>query len=360
MIKHFLSKSLKITSIGVLAVSLTACGSGGGGSKPAASGGDQGKGAGGPASASASTSKYPEKALTLVAPSGAGGGWDMTARTLAKVLSETKAVDKPITVENKPGGGGTVFMAEYATKDSKDNYRLFVSSPPILINNLKKEGNTPFGYKDTTPLAQLTKDYGAIAVAANSKYNDLKSLLTDMKADPSKLTVAGGSAPGSMDHLVSILPAFKFGIDPKKVKYLSYDGGGEAITALLGGNADVLGTDASSLDQYLKAGKIKVLAVASPQRLGGSMKDVPTMKEQGVDAEFLIWRGVFGPKEMSADAKKFWDDAIKKMVESDQWKKEVQANNWETEYKNADAFKTYLASQETQVKDILTALGMQK
>ncbi|WP_282943596.1 tripartite tricarboxylate transporter substrate binding protein [Paenibacillus sp. RC67] len=347
------TSSLKITSIGLLAISLAACGNAG--SKPAASGGEKAKD-----TPQQSASKYPEKALSLIAPSGAGGGWDMTARTIAKVLSETKALDKPITVENKPGGGGTVFMAEYATKDVKDNYKLFVSSPPILINNLKKEGNTPFGFKDTTPLAQLTKDYGAIAVAANSKYNDLKSLLNDMKADPTKLTVAGGSAPGSMDHLVSIMPAFKYGIDPKKVKYVSYDGGGEALTALLGGNADVLGTDASSLDQYLKAGKIKVLGVLAPQRLGGSMKDVPTLKEQGIDAEFLIWRGIFGPKDMSADAKKFWDEALKKMVESDQWKKEMQANNWETDYKKADDFKAYLTAQETQVKDVLTALGMQK
>ncbi|MFE5323047.1 tripartite tricarboxylate transporter substrate binding protein [Paenibacillus sp. NPDC056579] len=350
MINNVWKASCKVTAISVLALSLAACGSGGNSAKPAA-GGDKGGSA---------QSKYPERAISLIAPSGAGGGWDMTARTVAKVLTETKAVEKPITVENKPGGGGAVFMAEYANKDTKDNYKLFVNSPPILINNLKKEGNTPFGYKDTTPLAQLTKDYGAIAVAANSKYNDLKSLLNDMKADPTKLTVAGGSAPGSMDHLVSILPAFKYGIDPKKVKYLSYDGGGEAITALLGGNADVIGTDASSLDQYVKAGKIKVLAVAAPQRLGGSMKDVPTMKEQGVDAEFLIWRGVFGPKEMSADAKKFWDEALKKMVDSEQWKKEVQANNWETDYKKSDDFKAYLAAQETQVKDILTALGMQK
>lgn len=353
MINKAWSNSLKVTAISVLALSLAACGSGaGGGAKPAAGSGDK--------SAPASQSKYPERAITMVAPSGAGGGWDMTARTVAKVLAETKLLEKPITVENKPGGGGAVFMAEYASKDTKDNYKLFVNSPPILINNLKKEGNSPFGYKDTTPLAQLTKDYGAIAVPADSKYKDLKSLLDDMKADPSKITVAGGSAPGSMDHLVSILPAFKYGIDPKKVKYLSYDGGGEAITALLGGNAHVIGTDASSLDQYVKAGKIKVLAVAAPQRLGGSMKDVPTMKEQGVDAEFLIWRGVFGPKDMSADAKKFWDDALKIMVESEQWKKEMQANNWETDYKKSDDFKAYLGAQETQVKDILTALGMQK
>ncbi|NIK69657.1 tripartite tricarboxylate transporter substrate binding protein [Paenibacillus sp. BK720] len=340
--KKWLIKSWKAAPIAVLAISLAACGS---------AANKSGSG----------SSDYPSKSLTIVAPSGAGGGWDMTARTITKVLTETKATDKAITVENKPGGGGAVFMAEYATKDVKDNHKLFVSSPPILINHLKKEGNSPYGYNDTTPLAQLTKDYGAIAVAADSKYNDLKSLLDDMKAEPSKFTVAGGSAPGSMDHLVSILPAFKYGIDPKSVKYVSYDGGGEAITALLGGNADVLGTDASSLDQYVKAGKIKVLAVESPERLtGGSLANVPTLKEQGIDAEFLIWRGIFGPKEMSADAKSFWDAKLKAMVESEQWKSEMTANNWQSDYKNADDFKAFLGQQEAQLNEMLTALGMQK
>ncbi|MEC0177743.1 tripartite tricarboxylate transporter substrate binding protein [Paenibacillus favisporus] len=344
MNKKMISKTWKVIPAAILALSLAACANGGAAKE----------------GTSAKKSNYPDKALTLVAPSGAGGGWDMTARTIAKVLTETKAVSKAITVENKPGGGGAVFMAEYATKDKKDDYKLFVNSPPILINNLKKEGNSPYGYQDTTPLAQLTKDYGAIAVAADSKYNDLKSLLDDLKADPTKFTIAGGSAPGSMDHLVSILPAFKYGIDPKSVKYVSYDGGGEAITALLGGNADVLGTDASSLDQYLKAGKIKVLGVAAPERLGGSLKDVPTMKEQGIDAEFLIWRGIFGPKEMSAEAKSYWDQAIQKMTETKEWAAEMTANNWESDYKNSDDFKAFLAQQNDQLKEMLTALGMQK
>lgn len=283
----------------------------------------------------------------------------MTARTISKVLTESKAVTKAITVENKPGGGGAVFMAEYATKDKKDDYKLFVNSPPILINNLKKEGNSPYGYADTTPLAQLTKDYGAIAVAADSKYGDLKTLLDDIKKDPTAFTVAGGSAPGSMDHLVSILPAYKYGIDPKTIKYVSYDGGGEALTALLGGNADVLGTDASSLDQYVKSGKIKVLAVAAPERLD-NLKDVPTMKEQGIDAEFLIWRGIFGPKEMSEGAKAFWDEALAKMKDSPEWAAEMKANNWQTDYRNSDDFKTFLEDQNKQLHDMLAALGMQK
>lgn len=349
MLKTLSRHSWKMVLAGVMAVSLTACGSGA--STPQASEGD--------ASAPAA-SKYPEKPIVVVAPSGAGGGWDKTARSVVKILSENKMIGQTMTVENKPGGGGAVFMAEYATKDVKDNYKLFVSSPPILINNLKKEGNSPFGYKDTTPLAQLTKDYGAIVVSADSKFQDMKSLIDALKADPTKVTVAGGSAPGSMDHLIAVLPAFKSGIDPKQVKYVSYDGGGEAMTALLGKNADVIATDASSVGEYLKAGKIRVLGFSSPERLGGDLKDIPTMKEQGIDAEFNIWRGVFGPKEMSADALAFWDNKLKELSDSETWTKELQMNTWEKDYRNANDFKVFLGEQEKLIQEMLTALGMAK
>ena len=269
-------------------------------------------------------------------------------------------VKQPLTVENKPGGGGAVFMAEFATQQVKNNDMLFVSSPPIIINNLKKEGNSPYGYKNTTPLAQLTRDYGVIVVKADSKYQDLKSLLEDVKADPKKLTFAGGSAPGSMDHLISILPAYKYGVDPTKIKYVSYDGGGEAITALLGGNADVIGTDASSVKEFLKAGKVRVLAITANERLSGDYKDVPTAKEQGIDAEFTIWRGIFGPEKMSKEATAYWEKTIDKLAKSDEWKKEVEAQGWELEYKNSSDFKKFLGEQDKQVGQLLTALGMQR
>ncbi|GIP40227.1 tricarboxylic transport TctC [Paenibacillus sp. J31TS4] len=330
----------------LMAVSLTACGTS--------------KSTQGSESDSNKASAYPQKPITVVAPSGAGGGWDKTARSLTKVLAETKLVNSTMTVENKPGGGGTVYMAEFATKEKKNPYTLMVSSPPILINNLKKEGSSPYGYKDTTPLAQLTKDYGAIAVKADSKYSDLKTLLADLKADPSKITMAGGSAPGSMDHLVAILPAFKAGIDPKKVKYVSYDGGGEAVAALLGNNATAIGTDASSLESYLKSGKVKVLAVTSSERLKGTFKDVPTLKELGLDAEFNIWRGVFGPKEMSKDELAYWEKTLKALTEKEEWKKELAANTWESDYKNSADFTKFLGEQEKLVKDLLTALNMAK
>ncbi|MEW9670531.1 tripartite tricarboxylate transporter substrate binding protein [Ammoniphilus sp. 3BR4] len=335
---------------GLMAVSLTACG---GGSSPSA-------GTSGMETNEQATANYPQKPIVVVAPSGAGGGWDRTARTFVKVLAESKLVEKTMTVENKPGGGGTVFLADYVSRESKNDYKLFAGSPPVLINNLKKEGNSPYGYQDTTPLAQLTKDFGSIVVRADSKYNDLTSLIDDLKADPTKITFAGGSGPGSMYHLVSILPAYKSGADHKSVKYVSYDGTGEAMAALLGGNADVIASDASSILEYLKAGKIRVLAVASQDRLEGELKDVPTMREQGVDAEFAIWRGIFGPKEMSEDALSFWNKKIKQMVETENWKKAIRENGWESDYKNANEFKAFLDEQNKQIHELLAALDMAK
>lgn len=305
-------------------------------------------------------SNYPDKPISVVAPSGAGGGWDKTARALTKVLAETKLVEQTMTVENKPGGGGAVFLAEYVTKDKANPYKLFVSSPPILINNNKKEGNSPYGYQDTTPLAQLTKDYGAIVVKADSPYQDLKAALDVLKQDPAKLTIAGGSAPGSMDHLIAILPAYKYGIDPKAVKYVSYDGGGEAMAALLGGNADMIATDASGVGEYLKAGKVKVLAVTSKERLSGDLKDVPTLRELGINTDFTIWRGVFGPKDMPDDAFKFWDEKLKSLSDNEAWLNELKANGWESEYKNAADFKAFLAEQDNLIKELLSAVGMAK
>jgi putative tricarboxylic transport membrane protein len=335
-------KWLHVLNTSILALGLTACGSIG------------------TNKTSTTKSNYPEKPIVFVAPSGAGGGWDLTARAVTKVLNETGLVEQTMTVENKPGGGGAVFMAEYATQEKNNNYKLFVNSPPIIINNLKAEGNSPFGYKDTTPLAQLTKDYGAIVVKADSKFDSLTQVLEEIKKNPKSVTVAGGSGPGSMDHLIAILPVYKSGTDPKTVKYVSYDGGGEAIAALLGGNADVIATDASAVGEYLKAGKIKVLAVTSPERLDGELKDVPTMKELGIDAEFTIWRGVFGPKEMSDNAKKYWGDTFKKLSEHEKWETELDAQGWEPEYKNPDEFSSFLKEQEKLISDMLKSLGMHK
>lgn len=312
-------------------------------------------------SGTSSKEEYPKNNLTIVAPSGAGGGWDLTARAIGKVMNETGLIEKAITIENKPGGGGAVFMATYATKEAKNDHMLMVKSPPILINNLKAEGNSPYGYKDTTPLAQVTKDFGAIVVRADSPYTSLTELLDAIKADPTAITMAGGSAPGSMDHLITILPAFEYGIDPKSVKYVSYDGGGEAMAALLGNNADAIGTDISTVTSYVKSGDVRVLAVTSPEKVEiEGLENIPTLYDLGIETEFTIWRGIFGPKDMSESAKNYWVEKLTALNEKEEWKEELKRNGWEQDFRVGDDFTKFLEEQEGTITEILTALGMQK
>lgn len=304
--------------------------------------------------------KYPSKTVTFVAPSGAGGAFDMALRAITKALTDAKLVDQQMLVEAKPGGGGSVFLAEYVVKDVKNDHKLFLTSPTMLLNNLKKEGNSPFSFKNVTPLAQFFVDYAVIAVPANSKYKDVKSLFADMKADPTKVSVVGGSGPGALDHLSFLLPASKAGVDPKKIKYISYDGKAEAMAAVLGGNGDVLTSVTASVAEFLEAGKVRVLAVNAASRLGGVFKNVPTLRESGIPADFVIWRGVFGPPQMSAEAKAYWIDTFIKLSKSDIWAQELAKRGWDADFLSGDDFVKGLEQQNTDLAELLTALGMAK
>lgn len=355
----------KFVLIGLLAISLVACGN------QAPESADQpnteqnnGKTDGAtnvnkPDDTKKSESNYPTKPVSMMIPSGAGGSWDIAGRSIVKVLQETKLFEGQMPIENKPGGSGAVFLAEFATQDVKNDYKIFVTSPSMLINNLRKDAKSPFGYQDTTPLAQLFRDYGVIAVAADSKYNDLKSLFEDMKKDPSKLAIGGGSAPGSLWHLNFAIPANEYGMDLTKLKYVSFNGNGESMTALLGGHVQILSSGASDVKEYVRAGKVKVLALNAPKRLDSEeFKDVPTLAEIGINADFSIWRGVFGAKEMSPEAKAYWDAKLKEMSETPEWQAEMKSHGWEADYKSADDFTKSLETQSQAIHDVLATLGM--
>jgi len=312
------------------------------------------------AKGASSSSSYPEKQITLIAPSGAGGGIDGTARLFTRMIEETELVDQPIVVENKPGGGQSLGLAEFITNDQSNEHKLLLPSTPIVINHLRKEGNSPHSFRDMTPLAQLVVDYNVIAVPVDSKYTDLKQIFADLKADPSSLTIAGGGSPGSIDHVALMMPALRAGLDVKKMKYVPYDGGSDSIVATMGGNADVLLSDVSTLSEYIKAGKLRAVAIAAPERLEGLYADVPTYREQGYDVEVTLWRGIFGPKNMSQEAIDYWEEKIKALAESDEWKTELDEKGYVNAYKNGKDFEEYLVKQEEQMKEVLTQLDMAK
>ncbi|MFD2215528.1 Bug family tripartite tricarboxylate transporter substrate binding protein [Metabacillus endolithicus] len=344
-----MKKLLSIVLLGLLMVILGACSG-----ESASSNGSEDK------EQTTNHSNYPEKPITIVAPSGAGGGLDTTSRALAKILDQTELISETITVENKPGGGQVVGTVEFANKEVGNDYKLLLTSTPFILNNLKKEGNSPISYRDITPLAQLVTENAVLAVSADSKYKDLTSLMEDLKANPSNITFAGGSGPGSYDHLNIVYPAMKAEVDVKSIKYVSYDGGGEALTALLGGNADVVSSDVASVYEYQKAGKVRILGVSSGERLPGEFEAIPTYKEQGIDVELTNWRGIFGPKDMSADAKKYWEEQIEALVTTEDWQNELNSLGFQDGYLNSEDFIKQIEKEEVMYKEILTTLGMQK
>jgi len=304
----------------------------------------------------------PNKQVTVVAVAGAGGGLDMVARTMVKVFDAKKIVTQPMTVENKPGGGQVTGTVEFATKEARNDHKLLIVSTPFILNHIKRDGNSPIGPDQIHPLALLQVDYGVIAVRADSKYKTLKDLADAMKASPAGVLMVGGGAPGTWDHLNSILIARKAGVDTKAFRYNSYNNGGEALTALLGGNGDAMTSDVSSIKQYLQAGKVRVLGVSSNARLADDevMKGVPTYKEQGFDVTTANWRGVFLGKDVPAPAKAYWGKKVAEMAATPEWKEELKKQGVIYELKDAKAFYDHLKGELNTYTQIYKDLGMAK
>ena len=234
---------------------------------------------------------YPAKTVEFIAPASPGGGWDLTCRASAKVLQETKMVSVPITVFNKPGGLGAVVFNDIVRNRRTDDYVLIAFSS-VLTSQLALK-NIKGTYKDITPIASLVVDYGVLAVKKDSPYKDLKSFLSAMKKNPAAMSWAGSSAPGGLDHFKLCLIAQAYGIQPKDVRFVTFQGGAEALAALLGGHVAGFVGDAAEIAAHSEAGTVQPLVILSPQRLPGIYKDTPTAKELGLDVVSGNWRGFY-------------------------------------------------------------------
>ncbi|MGB9840349.1 tripartite tricarboxylate transporter substrate binding protein [Thermovenabulum sp.] len=301
---------------------------------------------------------YPTKPFEFVAPAGPGGGWDTTIRTVAKVLQDTKLITQPMPVVNKPGGGGAVGLA-YMQEKKGDPYEVIVFSPPLLLINLT--GQTQYSYKNLTPLAMLIHDYGAFAVPKNSKFNNINEVMEALKKDPKSVKIGGVSSPGSMDHIQFLAAAKAAGVENlKDIQYISFQGG-EHLAALMGGHIDLLSTGMAEVVGPMQSGDIKVLAVTAPERIKeGPLSQVPTLKEQGINAEFINWRGLFGPPEMPDYAVKYLTDALSKMVNTPEWDEMVKKYGWTKAFMGSEEFKAFLEKTNESYKEILKEIDMYK
>jgi putative tricarboxylic transport membrane protein len=269
-------------------------------------------------------------------------------------------LDKTMQVVNLAGGGGGVAFAEVVNKRGDDN-DLIIAASSATATRLA-QGAYPGNSMDQVRwLATIGADYGVIAVAANSEIDTLPALLDQIKSDPASVSIAGGSAVGGWDHLKVLIAANAYGIeDVRTVKYVAFDGGGEAVTQLLAGSVQAFTGDISEAKGFVDSGDIKVIAVLSPERLPGEFADFPTAKEQGVEAIGANWRGFYAPGNMSDDAYNAWVGKLSTLYSSDEWKEIMKANGLAPLDLQGDAFQEFVAGSVKQIQDISREIGIIK
>jgi putative tricarboxylic transport membrane protein len=302
--------------------------------------------------------KYPPNMFEFIAPAGAGGGWDITIRTVAKTLMETKLVKAPMPVTNMVGGGGGVALSYLQQKKGKDSI-ITVYSPPLLLINLN--GSTPLGYKDTTPLARLIADYEVFAVGKDSKYKSLNDIMEALKKDPKSVKIGGTSAAGSLDHLAFLYIAKTAGVkNLKAIDYIAFMDN-SAAAQVMGGHVDMLVGGFADVRGLVESGDLRALAVTAERRIGtGLAASIPTCKEQGINATFTNWRGLFGTPGMPSYAVSYWRKTLKKMVATKQWANACKQYGWGMTYLDKPEFEKFLVQTNEDYKALLQEIGMLK
>ena len=290
--------------------------------------------------------------LKMMIPANPGGGWDGTGRAIGKALLETGDVSN-ISYDNKGGAAGAIGLAQFFNASKGDPNALMVMGAVMLGGIITAK--PPVTLTQVTPIARLTSEYNVFVVPAASPFKTLKDVIDAFQKDPGSVKWGGGSR-GSTEHIAAAMISRAVGIDATKVNYVPFRGGGEAIAAILGGNVSVAGSGYSEFAEYIKAGKMRAIAVTSGTRLKGI--DVPTMKEQGFDIEIGNWRGVYGAAGISAADRKALADKIIKATKTKSWAESLEKNNWTPALLAGPAFDEFVERDFASLRMIMVKSGM--
>ena len=253
-----------------------------------------------------------------IAPAAPGGGFDLTCRLTARMLNELGIVGPAIRTINLPGGIGAVaYNAVQAQRRADPNVIVAVSTGSFV--NLAQGKFGRFTENDVRWLGTVGADFGAIAVRRDSRLRRLADLVEALRADHTAVPLGAGGTVGSQDWMKAALIARGAGLDPRRMRYVPFEGGGQAMAALLGGHIQVFPGDASEVKGQLEAGEIRLLATLSPNRLPAPFADVPTAREQGFDVEWTIIRGFYAPPGMPDPAYAYWTDALRRLQADPRW-----------------------------------------
>jgi putative tricarboxylic transport membrane protein len=292
--------------------------------------------------------------LKIIAPAGPGGGWDTASRSLQQVMLSSGAA-KNVQVINVPGAGGTGGLAQFVNGAKGDGKQIMTMGITMLGAVLTNR--SPVGLDTVTPIARITADPLVIVVPANSPHKTMKDLAAAIKADTSRVVWAGGSAGGA-DHILAGLVARTVGGDVRKLNYVPFSGGGEALAEMLGGRVTAGVSGYNEFESMIKAGKLRILAVASGQRVAGI--NVPTLKEQGINAELVNWRGIVAGPGITPQQRQVLSAAVEKTLKSPEWSKILKMRGWEAAYLPPDQFAAFMKTEQAHVKGILVSIGLAK
>lgn len=301
---------------------------------------------------------YPSRPVLFIAPATPGGGWDLTARALAKTLQDEKLVPVPISVTNMTGGSGIVALAHIANNRKTDPYTLAVFSPSLLYQIALKR--TPLGVKDFVPVAGLTADYGVLVVRKDSPFADLKGFVQAYARNPSGISIGGGSAPGGQDHIGAALMLKAAGQDATRMKFVAYQSGGDVMLALLGGHVDSMFVTISQIVSHFEAGQVRLLAVFAEQTLSSPFGGVATGKAQGVNFVYPVWRGMYMPSGIPAEVVQYWDGVFRKLRTTRAWHLVLNEYKWFDSYMPPDKFGPFVAKEVQDYEIVLKELGFLK
>jgi putative tricarboxylic transport membrane protein len=291
-----------------------------------------------------------QRPLTIVAPAAPGGGWDQLAREMQREIARQQLAGS-VHVENVPGAAGTIGLAQFVNGRRGDDEALLVNGLVMLAAVLWNR--SPVSIAQATPIARLTGEYEIVAVPAASPHRDIQSLVRALRENPAAVSWGGGSAGGT-DHILAGLIVEAAGVDPRRTNYIAFSGGGEAVTALIGGQVTAGISGYSEFAQHIEAGRVRAIGISAPGRLAGL--DVPSLIEQGLQVELENWRAVVAPPGLSSAETRALTAVVERMAHSESWRATLARLGWTDSYLAGPAFVEFLDAERVRIGRIVARL----
>lgn len=293
-----------------------------------------------------------QPSIKMMIPANPGGGWDQTGRNLA-VAMQSAGLISGVQFENKGGAAGALGLAQFVNQSKGDPEALMIGGM-VMVGGLYLN-RSPVQLSRVTPVARLTSEYEVIVVPADSPIKTMADLVARLKADPGKVSWGGGSAGGT-DHILAGLIAKSVGVDPKRVNYVPFKGGGEAVSAIVGGHVTCGVSGLGEFAEQIKGGRMRALAVSSPKREEG----IPSLREQGIDVELGNWRGIFGAPGISAQQRDALVKLVKAATETPSWKSTLEKLGWTGEFLGGEDYRKFIVEDTRRISAIIDSLGIRK